>query len=345
MKKISIIGHFAYGKDCVNGQTIKTKILSEEIGKKKNASIRCIDTYNWQHRPINLLFDILKGMGNSSELLVLLSRNGMKVIFPILYYLKVFYKIKIHHVVIGGCLDELICKNKSWIKYLNSFEGNYIESNVMAEKIKCLGINNAFYLPNFKKVNILETIDEKDIKSPFKLCTFSRVTKKKGIEIAISAVIEANEKGEKEYSLDIYGPIEENYKEEFEKLILDSPDFISYKGIVDFNNTSKVLKKYYMLLFPTYFDGEGFPGTIIDAFSSGVPIIASDWHFNKEIVESGKTGYIVPVNNIQSIVDVLVQADCEKIIEMKKNCLKKAKYYTPEVALEPLLKQVFIEEQ
>ena len=50
------------------------------------------------------------------------------------------------------------------------------------------------------------------------------------------------------------------------------------------------------MIFPTYYVGEGFPGTIIDAFSSGIPDIATDWRYNSEIVQNGKTGYIYKLN-------------------------------------------------
>ena len=31
MKKVAVIGHFAYGLECLDGQTIKTKIVTEEL--------------------------------------------------------------------------------------------------------------------------------------------------------------------------------------------------------------------------------------------------------------------------------------------------------------------------
>ncbi|MFR3494185.1 MAG: glycosyltransferase [Blautia sp.] len=56
-----------------------------------------------------------------------------------------------------------------------------------------------------------------------------------------------------------------------------SPQYIRYKGMVPFNQSTEVLKNYDALLFPTYYEGEGFAGTIIDAFAAGLPVIASDW--------------------------------------------------------------------
>ena len=46
MKKVCIIGHFANGENLLNGQTVKTKIVTKEIIKNlgKN-SVSCIDTH------------------------------------------------------------------------------------------------------------------------------------------------------------------------------------------------------------------------------------------------------------------------------------------------------------
>ena len=80
----------------------------------------------------------------------------------------------------------------------------------------------------------------------------------------------------------------EYYKERFAHLINQNKDFVEYKGVANYNQTVDVLKNYFALLFPTYFHGEGFAGCIIDAFFAGIPIIATDWLYNKDIVKDKK---------------------------------------------------------
>ena len=50
-----------------------------------------------------------------------------------------------------------------------------------------------------------------------------------------------------------------------------------YCGIKDPKDSVKTLKNYFALVFPTRFYTEGIPGTIIDAYYAGVPVIASKW--------------------------------------------------------------------
>lgn len=68
--------------------------------------------------------------------------------------------------------------------------------------------------------------------------------------------------------------------------------------MVPFNQSTEVLKNYDALLFPTYYEGEGFAGTIIDAFAAGLPVIASDWKYNSEIIKQGITGVITKTHSI-----------------------------------------------
>ena len=63
----------------------------------------------------------------------------------------------------------------------------------MKEQLKSQGYNNIEVIPNCKELDILDakTIKYTGIK-PYRLCTFSRVTKEKGIEDAVRAVCEIN---------------------------------------------------------------------------------------------------------------------------------------------------------
>lgn len=107
----------------------------------------------------------------------------------------------------------------------------------------------------------------------------------KGIGDAIIAKRHVNELlGKKVFLLDIYGPIVKEYEETFSRLNEMFPEHINYCGVVSSGMPADVFKQYFLLLFPTYYQGEGFAGTILDAYAAGVPIVASDWHYNSEIV-------------------------------------------------------------
>ena len=81
------------------------------------------------------------------------------------------------------------------------------------------------------------------------------------------------------------------------------PKYVSYGGKVPFDKSVDILKNYFALLFPTYYDGEGFAGTLIDAFSAGVPVIASDWKYNAEIVNE-KVGIVYSAKDRKAVLQL-----------------------------------------
>lgn len=99
--------------------------------------------------------------------------------------------------------------------------------------------------------------------------------KEKGIEDAINAVKTVNkEAGRIVYTLDIYGQVDSRQTQWFENLKNTFPDYIKYRGLIDYDKSVDVLKNYCVLLFPTHFYTEGIPGTILDAYAAGIPVIS-----------------------------------------------------------------------
>ena len=166
--------------------------------------------------------------------------------------------------------------------------------------------------------------------------------KEKGIEDAIQVVKNINEESnEIVYELDVYGQIDEGYKDNFTKIINSSPEYIQYKGCIDAEKSVDTLKNYYLLLFPTKFKTVGIPGTIIYALSAGVPIIASRWDNADEIISEGKNGLIYKFNDLVDFCEKLkIMLNCQKVFIMKKNCVEYAKNFDGNVAIETLTNEL-----
>ena len=178
---------------------------------------------------------------------------------------------------------------------------------------------------------------------PLRLCTFSRVMKEKGIEEAVNAVEAVNEYyGRRVYTLDIYDQVDSEQVKWFDELKDSFPSCVHYGGLVPFDKSVEVLKNYFALLFPTYYEGEGFAGTLIDALAAGVPVIASDWRYNPEIVEDGMTGKIHKAQNEFSLRESLKWTYQNQDLwnSMKNNCIRVAYQYLPENVIDILCNQI-----
>lgn len=343
--KIGIVGRVAEGEMLFDGQTIKTRVLKNELLHQfPDCEISVVETYNIKKRILHLVSDICNLLRNNDCIFVLLSENGRKVIFPILYYLNKIYKKPIYHDLIGGQLAKEVCTRKNWKRYINSFSVNWVELPSLQQKLLSLGVTNAKYLPNFKRIPIVEEQNlSVEIPTVFRFCTFSRVVKTKGITTAIEAIHRINEiEGKKIASVDVYGEVDSAYKEEFESLLKQYPNEVCYCGAVSFDKSVETIKSYYMLLFPTRHPGEGFPGTFIDAFAAGLPVIASDWNYNAELIKNGVTGWCYPIEDKEAFIEKIMFSihNPNVIFEMKKECLREADIYKPETVMAEIKKQL-----
>jgi glycosyltransferase involved in cell wall biosynthesis len=341
-KTVSVIGHFAEGLNLSNGQTIKTRIvtdaLKETLGEKE---IGVFDTHGGKLTLLKAPFQCLSALSKARNVIILPAHNGIRVYAPLLRWLRpLFKKRRLHYVVIGGWLPEFLKKRKGLKKALLRFDGIYVETSFMKKALEEQGFSNVYVMPNFKD---LPALKEQDLVYPslfpLRLCTFSRVNAKKGIEDAVEAVKAINEKeGYAVYSLDIYGSIDAGQEEWFESLKKEFPDYIHYCGAVPYEESVAVLKDYYALLFPTHYFTEGIPGTIIDAYASGVPVIASKWQNYCDIVDEGKTGISYPFEEKDGLKRVLtdIMHEPKALLDMRQNCLLKAKDYSPDKAIKVL---------
>ena len=111
---------------------------------------------------------------------------------------------------------------------------------------------------------------------------------------------------------------------------------------MSFDKSVDAIKDYYALLFPTCWLGEGFAGTIIDAFSAGLPVVASDWNCNKEIVDNRITGILYPNDEQKDLYESVkwIIEHSEQLFEMKKNCIREAKKYLPSQHIEKIISKM-----
>lgn len=344
VKKICIIGHFGFGQTLLNGQTIKTKIITEEIEKEFGAgNVMLLDLAGGIKQIPHLLLQIPKMLCKCGNVVIMPVENGLRFLVPTLGFWNRLFKRKIHYVVIGGWLPKFAAQNKWLVNGMKRFCGVYTETNTMKSALNELGVANVFVLPNCKKLKLLS---ENELvyptAAPYKLCTFSRVMRQKGIEDAAIAVKNVNEcLGYTAYLLDIYGQIDTAQTEWFENLQKDFPSYIRYCGCVDADKSVDTLKEYFALLFPTYYEGEGFAGTLIDAFSAGIPVIATDWKYNSEIVNQN-VGSVYPTGNMQALENILsaFAQNPSDVLSKKTACLHEAEKYKLDKAVRVLLERM-----
>jgi glycosyltransferase involved in cell wall biosynthesis len=342
---IGICGHFNIGSDAVGGQTIKTRIISETLSEVYGADdVQTLDTANWKRKAPLFFFQCIRLAHRSENIIILPAQNGIKVLIPLFVFMSKIFKNKVHYIVVGAWLADSIEENPFLLKQIKRIDYVYPQTATLKEKLDRLGVCNTYLMPNFKNVAPVNPKDfDLHYQEPFKLCVMSRINQEKGIDSAIQVVRKLNQKHNSVFlKLDIYGPIDKDYETEFHRLVRDNRSFVSYKGVVDYNNTVDTLKEYYLLLFPTRYYTEGFPGTILDAYLSGLPVLASRWESWADVIEEGRTGYSYEFNNEDDFLRKLefLVANPDRVASMRINCINRANQYRPESAIKVLIQNL-----
>lgn len=340
-----VIGHFGNGHKLLNGQTVKTKIVTDELCRALGDSeVLRIDTHGGKKTLIKAPFQVISALKKCKNVIILPAHNGLRVYAPLLAFFNSFFKRKLHYMVIGGWLPEFLQGRASLARCLGHFDGIYVETNTMKRALEDQGFDNVFVAQNCKRLDILkksELVYPTD--TPYRLCTFSRVMREKGIEDAADAVRTVNDRlGYTAFSLDIYGQVDAGQTEWFETLSASFPDYIRYVGAVDADKSVSVLADYFALLFPTRFYTEGIPGTIIDAYAAGLPVIAAKWESYGDMVVEGKSGFGYEFGDKDQLVSLLLHfaEHPDDLLEKKPNCLDEAEKYRPEAALAALFERL-----
>jgi glycosyltransferase involved in cell wall biosynthesis len=68
-------------------------------------------------------------------------------------------------------------------------------------------------------------------------------------------------------------------------------------------DVADVMRRADLLVFPSAPEGEGMPGVLIEAGLSGLASVATDVAGVRDVVADGRTGTVVPVEDLRALVD------------------------------------------
>lgn len=232
---------------------------------------------------------------------------------------------KISYFVIGGYFPSAIENDTFNVQYYQNLKSIIVEGNNLKIKLaRKLHQVPLYVIPNFKKIPFIRDLEVSN-NSLFKFVFVGRISEAKGVGLIIDASILINKHFPNlTFTVDFFGPLQEDF---------NFNHICRYHGYLDFSlhgeNSYHKLKSYNCFLFPTTWIGEGFPGVVIDAYAAGLPVIATDWNMNKEIIKEGENGFIIPPNDVQSLANkmIWVMGNIETCRKIGLNNLEESKKY------------------
>lgn len=341
MKKIGIFGYFSFEKMDYGGQPIKTNEVYNYLKKiYKSNEIVTFDTIIWTKSKIKSFLKFIIFFIRSKNIIIMPASNGIQKISKLILVLDLISLRKriVHYIVIGGWLPNLVSQNNGLRLRLQKFDYIYVETLTMLKLLNENGLNNIVLMKNVKETE--QHLNEYCDNEILRFCFYSRVIAEKGIEDAISVIKKINSTiHDVTCCLDIFGPVEVDY---LKKLSVQFDENIRYKGIIDSKQGSKILSHYFMQLFPTKFYTEGVPGSVIDGFFAGLPILASDWESSIDVISEFYNGILFDFGNLEDFFDKMkwIISNISKINKMRVNCINSSVEFIPSNSLKPLLRNL-----
>lgn len=333
--KILVLGYFGYETNQLDGQTIKTRNVYDLIKSKEEqiGNVTYFDTELFQKSKFSV-FTLLWKLVKSNQLIYLPAQNNLKIIFPVIYFLSVVFKLKIHYFVVGGWLSEFIANKQLHRFMLKRIAGIHTETIRLKNELEQnYHFNNVDVFPNFRFFDYCPTIHHKP--NILNLVFMARVNKMKGLDMIFSLGDYIHKNGqEKSIHITFYGPIFTEDRLYFETELAKYP-FMKYNGELQPALINETLQQYDAMLLPTHYYTEGLPGSIVDAYISGIPVIVTNWKHAEEFVSHGITGFIVPFENGEKDFINYVMClynDSDTLRKMKLYAYERSKEFSAEAA-------------
>jgi len=156
--------------------------------------------------------------------------------------------------------------------------------------------------PNLpKKTAKIELVKRNKTVGTVRLINIARISPEKNLKYALEILSKVKSKVE----FDFYGPIyNEEYWNECKSIIAAMPENIkvSYKNSIVPEKIISTFSDYHFMLMPTR--GENFGHIILEAMSSGCPVVISDQTPWKDL-ENKKIGWDIPLSNPEKFIKTI----------------------------------------
>lgn len=335
---ILVIGYFGYSSNQLDGQTIKTRNIYDALSSEH--TVNYFDTEVLKYNKLQIL-SLLKKITQHDKVFFVGGKNNLKYFFPILYSLSKIQKKKIVYVVVGGWLYDFLRSNPAlYTIMLKSIRSVLVETKFLKAKLERLGFKNVNTIPNFRLTPDYEPSKPHFGSDTLNIVFMARIMKAKGIYLIFDLLedyIKNNQSYIKKLKIDFYGPISSDDKNKFEELIQIFSPHVSYKGLLQPNKIYFELPKYDLLVLPTFYEGEGFPGTILDAYLSGIPVITTKWKQIPEFVKDDETGFLIDYDLTALKSKIQLLCENEKLLsDMKNNAFSYSREFSSDTGIKIL---------
>ncbi len=165
----------------------------------------------------------------------------------------------------------------------------------MADKIRFVpnGVDNTFYA--------LPTGRDHLATSPFKLLFIGSLIPRKGLDVFLKALAGTNSQASWTLTVVGDGPEKDHLKSLATDLKTDKN--VRFLGNVSPDGIPQLMRDHHILILPSY--REGRPNVVLEAMAAALPVLATDIEGTRELIQHGKTGWLVPPGDVDALSETL----------------------------------------
>ncbi len=206
---------------------------------------------------------------------------------------------------------------KKLIEYaLKSSNSNFFETKYLVTFFKEFN-KNTFWFPNVREKNT--SIKTKTFEKKFVF--ISQLYKTKGVD----EILQTSNLLPDGYTLDLYGPLRDHYTTEY----FDNYK-ANYRGSLKSDDVLATLINYDVLMLPTYYPGEGYPGIVIESLSLGKPVIVTNLESIQEMVDENCAIFVTP-KSIEDIRNSIMIFNDNNYLNFSTNALESFEEFNSDV--------------
>ena len=316
-----------------------TMVLFEQLLKEFDdlkIEYKVIDTNaqnykNFYYTWISVIYQFFKNFKDFEHISIHGTINHYITLAPVVIFVAKLFGKSVSLRKFAGNFDEVYKNSNTIVKkdieyVLKNADINFFETKHLVSFFQRFN-KNTFWFPNVR-----EHTKDKNKKREFnkRFVFMSHVWKSKGVD----EILEASKELDSSYTIDLYGYMN---KKEYDEEYFNKYSNVSYKGALPPDKVMQTLEKYDVLLLPTFYEGEGYPGIIIEAYSIGIPCITTRHKAIPEIVENNKSGILIEPKDTKALVEAIKSFDKQNYISFSKEAKQAFKQFDSKIQTEKFL--------
>jgi len=227
----------------------------------------------------------------------------------------------------GGTNPADLGPLRAWIALyvLRNVDLYLAETQYLVTSAELRGLENVRWFPNTRSMP-KKRLDHRaipELNKRFRYVYIGHVRGGKGM-VTLARTAEALDES---ITVDIYGP----WYNDLDRELFEGLNRFKYKGSLEIEEVHRVLSEYDAFVFPSHWDGEGHPGSVIEALGSGLPVVTTQWRSIPEVVTED-VGILVEPKNAVALARAMnrLASDPELYLKLKNGTRTRAELFSSE---------------